>query len=344
MPDATRAVVRSLDVTDLKHCGTEAVVVNTFHLMINPGVELLQKFGGVGQFMNFSGLVVSDSGGFQIMSLVHQKQIKAKITENGLEFIWRMFGADQQILFTPEESIRTQFAINSDIMVVLDYFTDPQASLKEQERSVELTLLWAKRSKQEFERQLKKRKLTAKTRPWLMAVLQGGTNRQLRKNCAQELISLGFDLYGYGGWPMDEQGNFDQKLFADNARLTPDDKPRFALGVGKPEDIVLGRSYGYDFFDCVLPTRDARHGRLYVKMQQNKALTINIQQGKYATSQEPVAKNCACLTCQTYSRAYLHHLFKIKDSLAWRLATIHNLFFYHQVVSSLRLDNKVTKL
>ena len=334
LPDATRAVVRSLDIADLVHCGTHAVVVNTFHLMINPGVEILQKFGGVAKFMNFSGLVVSDSGGFQIMSLIHQQKIKAETTKDGIKFNWRIKGADKKILFTPEESIRTQFAINSDIMVVLDYFTDPKATVKEQERSVELTLIWAKRSKQEFERQIKKRKLTEETRPWLMGVLQGGTNRQLRKDCAKKLVDMGFDLYGYGGWPMDEQGNFDKKLFSDNAKLTPDDKPRFALGVGKPEDIVLGRSYGYDFFDCVLPTRDARHGRLYVAMKNDKAETLNINQGKYATSTEPIAKNCQCLTCKTYTRAYLHHLFKIKDSLAWRLATIHNLYFYHTLVKS----------
>lgn len=336
LPDATRAVVRSLDRIDLEHCKTKAIVVNTFHLMINPGVAILQKVGGVGKLMNFPGLIVSDSGGFQIMSLIHQQKIKAKITEAGIKFKWRFAGQDQQILFTPELSIQTQFAINSDIMVVLDYFTDPKSGKKERELSVALTLEWAKRSKFEFERQVGIRKLTRKNRPWLMGVLQGGADLSLRKACADALVKMDFDVYGYGGWPMDEQGKFDKKLFSDNAKLTPDDKPRFALGVGKPEDIVIGRSFGYDFFDCVLPTRDARHGRLYVKMQQNKALTINIQQGKYATSQEPVAKNCACLTCQTYSRAYLHHLYKIKETLYYRLATIHNLFFYNSLIKSFR--------
>ena len=335
LPDATLGVVRSLDKTDLKNCGVKAVVVNTFHLLINPGVEKLKQFGGIAKFMNFDGLVVSDSGGFQIMSLLHQGKIKGKITPDGLKFTWRLKGENKTMLFSPELSIQTQFAINSDIMVALDYFTDPKANNSQQKFSVDLTLEWAKRSKQEFARQIKKRKLSDKNRPWLMGVVQGGTDLKLRKACAQALVKMDFDLYGYGGWPMDKKGKFDQKLFENNAKLTPDSKPRFALGVGKPEDIALGRKYGYQFFDCVLPTRDARHGRLYLALKNHKTSTLNIGQGKYAHSQKPLDAKCQCLTCQNYSRAYLHHLYRIKETLYYRLATIHNLYFYQSLLKRL---------
>jgi len=332
LPDATRAVVRSLDGADLKQCGVEGIVVNTFHLMINPGVSLLKKYGGVAKFMNFNGLVVSDSGGFQIMSLIHQKKIKAKISKEGIAFWWRMNGKDKQLLFTPEASIQTQFALNSGIMVALDYFTDPRAELKQQERSVELTVEWAKRSKAEFLRQIKKRRLTQKTRPWLMGVLQGGSNINLRRKCAEELVKLDFDVYGYGGWPMDGHGRFNKVLFKQNALLTSDNKPRFALGVGKPKDIELGVKYGYHFFDCVLPTRDARHGRLYL----NSHDYLYINRRIYANDLLPISKKCQCYTCRNYSRGYLHHLFKIKDASAWRLATIHNLYFYQSLIKQWR--------
>jgi queuine tRNA-ribosyltransferase len=331
LPDATRAVVRSLESGDLRQCQTEAVVVNTFHLLFEPGLEILKKFGGVGKLMNFNGLIVSDSGGFQIMSLVHQKKINGEINENGLQFAWRFGGKDRKIIFTPESSIQAQFAINSDIKVALDFFTDPQSGEKEQERSVAYTLEWAERSKAEFERQIKKRKLSEKDRPWLMGVIQGGSSRKRRQSCAQKLLKIGFDLYGYGGWPLDSQGKFDNKLFAFNASLTPDNKPRFALGVGKPEDIALGRKLGYQFFDCVLPTRDARHGRLYLDSKRY----LYISRQAFATDPKPIDKKCHCYTCQNYSRAYLHHLFKIKDSLYWRLSTIHNLYFYNLYVKSL---------
>lgn len=336
LPDATRAVVRSLDVTDLDKCGVEAVVVNTFHLMLSPGAKVLESAGGVGKFMNFDGLIVSDSGGFQIMSLIHKQQIKAKITEAGINFTWRIGGIDRKILFTPEESIRTQFAIKSDIMVALDYFTDPHSTAKEQQRSVDLTLIWAKRAKAEFEKQVRQRNLTAKTRPWLMGVLQGGVNPKLRETCAVELLKINFDLYGYGGWPLDKQGHFDRVTFAHNASLTPNNKPRFALGVGKPEDIILGRRLGYDFFDCVLPTRDARHGRLYWRMNKGKVRTLNLLQGKFTQDFAPIDSTCDCFTCGSYTRGYLHHLFKAKEVLAWRLSSIHNLFFYTNLINDLR--------
>jgi len=332
LPDATRAVVRSLDSCDLALSHTEAIVVNTFHLFSSPGVELLTKLGGVGELMNYRGLIVSDSGGFQIMSLFHQKKLSAKISRQGIEFKWRLKGEDKQILFTPELSIQTQFSINADIMVVLDYFTNPKANQRKQALSVEYTLEWAERSKVEFMRQVKKRKLTDANRPLLMGVIQGGEDKNLRKQCAQKLVKLDFDLYGYGGWPINEAGKFNQEIYKYNASLTPDNKPRFALGVGKPADIKLGVKYGYHFFDCVLPTRDARHGRLYLDDKHY----LYISRLAYAGDFLPINSKCQCYTCKHYSRAYLHHLYKIKDSLYWRLSSIHNLYYYHSLIKKLR--------
>lgn len=336
LPDATRAVVRSLSNEDLKQAGTEAVVVNTYHLLLNPGLSVLKQFGGVKKFMNYEGLVVSDSGGFQIMSLIHQQKTWGKITEEGVQFKWRQNGIDEKILFTPEKSIQTQFAIGSDIIVSFDYFTDPRATKKEQELSVALTSEWAARGKEEYMRQLKKRRIKKADKPWLMGVIQGGDNFALRKESADALLSLDFDLYGYGGWPMDKDGRFDYRLFEYNASLTPDEKPRFALGVGMPENIARGVGYGYQFFDCVLPTRDARHGRLYVRSHSQKGETfLHINKGRYSKDKQPISKSCGCFTCRHHSRAYLYHLFKIQDGLYFRLASIHNLYFYQSLVKGL---------
>jgi len=347
LPDATQGVVRSLTPEDLKTVGTEAVVVNTYHLLLSLGLEVLEEFGGIGKFMQFPGLIVSDSGGFQIMSLIHQKKTWGRISEKGLEFKWRRRGQDEKVWFTPESSIAAQFTIGADIIICLDYFTNPNGTRKEQELSVEITQLWAERSKQEFERQIKLRKYTAKTRPSLMGVLQGGMDRKLREKSAKGLITTGFDLYGYGGWPVNEAGEFDQEMSKFNASLTPDDKPRFGLGVGKPEDIVNGVKFGYSFFDCVLPTRDARHSRLYVFNDEVNKLDLNhefyhflyIDAQTYRFDKLPIDPHCQCPTCTLYSRAYLYHLFKVKESLAWRLATIHNLYFYNSLLAKLRDEN-----
>jgi queuine tRNA-ribosyltransferase len=352
LPDATQGAVRSLTPADLAMVGTQAVVVNTYHILLSLGLEVLEKFGGIAKFMQFPGLIVSDSGGFQIMSLIHQKKTWGRISEKGLEFKWRRRGRDEKIWFTPESSIAAQFAIGADIIICLDYFTNPQGTPQEQALSVELTQVWAERSKAEFARQVKLRKLPQNKRPSLMGVLQGGMSWELRRKSAEGLVKTGFDLYGYGGWPVNEAGEFDQEMSKFNASLTPDDKPRFGLGVGKPEDIVNGVKFGYQFFDCVLPTRDARHGRLYVFNDSVEKLDLNqefyhflyINSEKHRFDKQPIDAHCQCPTCRQFSRAYLYHLFKVKESLAWRLSTIHNLFFYNQLIARLRIEISRQKL
>ncbi len=341
-PDATQGVIRSIDSTDLKQAGIEGVIINTFHLMLQPGDEFLYKYGGIKQFMNWNGWVISDSGGFQIMSLIHKKKIIGEINSQGVIFkLNHLNGKKETINFTPEKSIQVQFNLGVDVMIALDYFTDPKADDFELKRSVDITIEWAKRAKKEYLRQLDKRQIKKSQRPLLLSVIQGGTNRKQRERCAKGLLKIGFDGYGFGGWLIDDHGNLDLEISRFNAQLTPDDKIRFALGVGTPQNIVDLSLMGYHLFDCVLPTRDARHGRLYVLVNdwQNKKTVFSYLfplKKKYSEDKRPISEICNCYTCSNYSRSYLYHLFKIKDSLAFRLATIHNLNTYSNLIKILR--------
>ncbi|MGD9128982.1 MAG: tRNA guanosine(34) transglycosylase Tgt [Candidatus Woesebacteria bacterium] len=344
LPDATLGVVRNLSSFDLVQAGIEGVVINTYHLRQNPGYDVLEKAKGIKNFMNWSGLTASDSGGFQLFSLINKNPKLGKVTDKGV-IIYSGTKQRKKELFTAEKSIQVQFAIDSDIMICLDDFTPPEADKKRLKASVGRTIEWAKRSKAEFEKQIKKRKLSDKNRPLLFAVIQGYRDQALRKYCAQKLLQIGFDGYGLGGWPFDEAGNFDYETCELNAKLSPDDLPRFALGVGSPENIRRLVSMGYHIFDCVLPTRDARHGRLYSFSENPKKININndehfyqylyINRGKYAQDFSPISDFCDCPACQ-YSKAYLHHLFKIQDGLGWHLATMHNLHFYSRLIRMLR--------
>ncbi len=349
LPDATLGVVRNLDSTDLERIGIKGAVVNTYHLKDQPGLEILKKLGGVKSLMSWSGLVTSDSGGFQLFSLINKHPKLGKVTDEG---VVTYSGKHQQNkhIFTPEESIRMQFAIGSDIMICLDDFTPDDADEKRIKQSVDRTVDWARRCKQEFDKQLKKHEFSADSRPLLFAPIQGHRNKKLRTDCARKLKKIGFDGYGLGGWPFDEQGNFDYEMCSLNASLSPDDKPRFALGIGMPDNIVHLYKMGYNFFDCVLPTRDARHKRLYVfsknpeKIDLLKAENsdwfefIYINRGKYKTDKQPISEHCDCPVCQHYSRAYLNHLFKVKDGSAFRLAEIHNLRFYAKLLEQLKVN------
>jgi queuine tRNA-ribosyltransferase len=347
LPDATLGVVRGLSSQQVEQAGIKGVVINTYHLLTSPGAKTLEQAGGIKPFMGWEKLTASDSGGFQLFSLIHRQPKLGRITDEGV-VLYSGESRQKKTLFTPEKSIEMQFAIDSDIMICLDDFSPIDASPTRLEQSVERTVTWAKRCKAEFEQQLKKRKLTDKNRPLLLAVVQGHLNLKLRQQCAQELIKIGFDGYGFGGWPFDDQGNFDYEMARVTAEATPDDKLRFALGVGSPENIVRLREMGYDIFDCVLPTRDARHQRLYVFNQDPATLDLKqaknwyeflyLDRAKLAQDFSPISQFCDCPACTNHTRAYLHHLFKIKDGLAYQLASIHNLHFYAQLMKKLQTD------
>lgn len=344
-PDATLGVVRGLSSAQVAQTGIEGVVINTYHLIVKPGIKVLKKAGGIRSFMNWSGLTASDSGGFQLFSLIHSNPKLGRITDDGVV----LYSGEKQrhkTLFTPEKSIQAQFAIDSDMMICLDDFSPVNGSPARLEESVERTTAWATRCKKEFEKQCKKRRLTRANRPLLFAVVQGHRDAALRQRSAKELIDIGFDGYGFGGWPFDNEGKFDYTIAQVTADATPSDKPRFALGVGSPENIVRLRKMGYDIFDCVLPTRDARHQRLYVWTQQPAKIDLAkkkkwyeylyIDRGSFATDFSPISQHCDCPACANHTKAYLHHLFRIKDGLAYQLASVHNVHFYATLVKKLQ--------
>jgi queuine tRNA-ribosyltransferase len=342
-PDATRAVVRSIDTKDLESTKTPGILVNTYHLFRELGENRIKKLQGIGNFMNWKGAVISDSGGFQIGSLIKASPKLGRVTDQGA--IFRPLG-EEKIILTPEDSIRFQMELGTDMVVVLDDFTDPGADFKNAKESVERTILWAKRSKDEFIKICKKKKIAKENRPYILGVVQGGKFPDLRKYCAGELVKIGFDGLGYGGDERKDDKSLNYEILKVIAENTPENYFLYGLGVGKPEDIVKLTRMGYTIFDCVLPTRDARHRRLYVYNfdsikeidinRKNFYLFVTPDKKEFREDFRPVSYACDCLTCKNYSRAYLAHLFRIGDFTAGRLATIHNLRFYSILMEELQ--------
>lgn len=363
MPDATRASVRGCSREDLKKSGIGPMVVNTYHLMLQPGAEFMKNAGGVHRFMNWDAPLLSDSGGYQVYSLIHRDPELGKITEDGAEFRSVLDGTKH--LLTPERAIAIQFDLGVDMMVVLDDPRPNDVPYEEMKASVERTIRWAKRCREEFDRQVAMRKLTDGNRPLLFGVVQGGTDVELRWKCAAMLAEIGFDGYGFGGRHVDAEGKFLEEILRETAAAIPENTPRFALGIGTPEDIVRCYALGWDMFDCVIPTREGRHGRLFVwksnavipseaegspeanKDSSTRRLarndmrldfyeTININNEQFKEDFTPVDDQCDCELCRNHTKAYLRHLFRVEDPLAGRLATIHNLRFYMRLMESLR--------
>ncbi|HOZ81084.1 MAG TPA: tRNA guanosine(34) transglycosylase Tgt [Candidatus Woesebacteria bacterium] len=343
-PDATRAVLKTLDSTDIASTKTPGVLVNTFHLYNTPGGSVIKEHQGVRNFMNWNGGCISDSGGFQVMSVAKQFSGNDSVTDKGVTF--KLPGTTKKIIFTPQISIDFQFILKTDMVVVLDDFTDLQANEQRQRETVERTIKWAKECKKIFVKNCEQRKLPPEKRPYLLGVVQGGHNLELRRECTERLVEIGFDGLGYGGWPMTDDGDFNfdiPKVIGENC---PDDYLLYGLGVGKPQEIVQMVKMGWNVFDCVLPTRDARHKRLYVynadtidhiDVNQDKFYSYFVpDKEKYYHDQLPVSGACDCLLCQHYTRAYLRHLFSIGEMTSGRLATIHNLRFYSILMEKLR--------
>ena len=342
-PDATRGVIKTLDTSDLESTKTPGILVNTYHLYRELGDEVVKKFGGIQKFMNWNGATISDSGGFQVMSIVKANPNSGSVIDKGVIF---RESKKRKIIFTPEKSINFQMNLNCDMVVALDDFTDPNSSYEEAKDSVERTIKWAKKSKDEFLKICKNKKIAEEKRPYILGVVQGGEYQDLRKYCIEKLAEIGFDGLGYGGWPINEDGNFDYETAKTIAKYSPKNYLLYGLGIGKPEEIVNCVKLGFDIFDCVLPTRDARHKRLYV-YNADSIDDINIDspdfysfyvpnKEKYYKDDSSVSKACDCLLCKKYSKAYLAHLFRINDFTAMRLATIHNLRFYSILMEKLR--------
>jgi queuine tRNA-ribosyltransferase len=340
LPDATRAVTRAIGPDDMEAAGICGIVVNTLHLSNHPGTSVLSRIGGVHRFMSWEKPIVSDSGGFQIYSMIAQNPKSGSVTNSG--FTYHLDKNTKKRIMTPEKCIQKQFQIGADIMFCLDECTHPETDQEHQEQSVKRTIAWAERCKKEFNDRAG-RMSAEETRPLLFAVIQGGDSSDLRRKCADALIEIGFDGYGFGGWPVADDGGLVDAV-AEVASLIPPETPRFALGIGKPENLVSAYKAGYDIFDCSIPSRDARRKRLYVFLEQPEKVAsskpdfyeyLYVLDKEHAAAAEPIDETCDCYCCRQFSRAYLHHLFSINDMLAYRLATIHNLRFYSRLVASL---------
>lgn len=328
LPDATRGAVRFLTTKQLEDTGTKGIVTNTLHLLINYGADHIQEIGGIKKLMNWEGMVLTDSGGFQVFSLIHSKKWKGKVHENGVTFQSPKEGNVYEL--TPESSIDIQIKIGSDVLVCLDDCRKSNLSREEAEVSVDRTIKWAQRCKDRFEKEYGG---TQKTGKLLTSVVQGANFLDLRERCAKKLTEIGFDGYNFGGFVVDEDG----ELVLDEMRAvienTPKDKIKYAMGVGKPEDIRKAASVGYKWFDTVLVTRNARHGTLY--SSDVKGEVMRITNAEYANDLEPIDSQCGCETCQRYSRAYIHHLLRIGEATGMTLASIHNLAYYQRLVGNL---------
>lgn len=337
MPVGTRGVVKGLTADDLKAIGATIILSNTYHLWFRPGVDILKKAGGLHNFIKWDRPILTDSGGFQVFSLGKFR----KITDEGVLF--KKPDDGQKLMLTPEKSIEIQLTIGSDIIMVLDECTPFPCSREEAERAVKRSTEWAKRCKSYFQKKIGQKK----KRPLLFAIVQGSTYRDLRERSVKELLAIGFDGYAVGGMAPHHE-TFEVLDWV--LPLLPKDKPRYLMGVGRPEEIVSAVKMGIDMFDCVMPSREARHGRFYIYKNDNSKLitndlqgkkkkfykTINIYNAKFGKDLNPIDKHCDCYTCKNYSRAYLKHLFTVEDSLAIRLATIHNLRFYLRLMEILR--------
>ncbi len=354
-PDGTRAVVRSLDAVDVKNTGTPGLVMNAYHIMRHPGVKVLSQMGGLHNFTGWRYPILTDSGGFQVYSLLRENPSLGIVRRN--EVIFSPDGGEK-ISLSPEKSVRVQLSVKSDVVMCLDWCIHPDDPPKVNEASVETTIRWAKRCKDEFDRLVKERTgkslAAAKsesepTGPLLFGIVQGGNNPRLREECAAALREMNFDGYAFGGWPLDKNLNLLRDTLELTASLLPKDLPRYAMGIGKPENVVACARMGYSLFDSVIPTRDARHLRLYifnapsldrVRLTGKEFYTaLYMQDRVHMRDKRPLSEVCDCHTCRNYSRAYLYHLFRIGDGLAPRLATIHNLRFYSQLMEILRKES-----
>jgi queuine tRNA-ribosyltransferase len=309
MPVGTQATVKTLTPEELKSLGVSLVLANAYHLYLRPGPEVVERLGGLHRFMSWEGPILTDSGGFQVFSLGHLR----RIDEEGVLFRSHLDGSEH--LFTPEKAVQIQGSLGADIIMALDECAPYPAEEEYHRQAMERTLRWA-------ERCLQAHQAASFRDQALFAIVQGGTFAHLRRESAQALAALGFAGYGIGGLSLGEPKGVTQAMVEETIPLLPGDRPRYLMGVGSPEDLLEGVARGIDLFDSVLPTRIARNGALFVSEGR-----VNVRNAAYKDSEKPVEEGCGCYTCRHFSLAYLHHLFRCEELLAYRLATIHNLWF-----------------
>lgn len=315
MPVGTQGTVKSLRPDDLQTCGAQIILGNTYHLYLRPGHETIRKLGGLHTFMNWTGPILTDSGGFQVYSLGALR----KILPDGVMFQSHIDGSRH--FLTPEKAIEIQEALGSDIMMCLDECTPYPATLQQTRDSLDLTMKWAKQCAE------------AKTNPEqaLFGIVQGGTYLDLRRQAVEQIVPVGFDGYALGGVSVGEPKEIMYAITDEIAPLLPSDRPRYLMGVGMPADIVYAVSCGIDLFDCVIPTRSARHGLLFTNSEK-----IVIKNARWREDDHPLDETCDCYTCKNYSRGYLRHLYVAGEILAMILNTIHNIRHYMHLMEKIR--------
>ena len=316
MPVGTQATVKAMTPDELKEMGATIILGNTYHLYLRPGHKIIEKAGGLHKFMNWDRAILTDSGGFQVFSLSSLR----KITEDGVEFRSHIDGSKH--FFTPEKVIEIQNSLGADIIMSFDECAPYPADYDYVKKSMELTIKWAERGK-------KAHKNT--DRQALFGIVQGGTYKDLRKECAERLVDMDFPGYAIGGLSVGEPKDLMYEIIDFTTDYLPHDKPRYLMGVGTPEDLIEGVIRGVDMFDCVLPTRIARNGTVFTSRGK-----LIVRDAPYAEDFSPLDEECDCYTCRNYSRAYLRHLFKAKEILAARLATYHNLYFLIKLMEKIR--------
>ncbi|AOY01959.1 tRNA guanosine(34) transglycosylase Tgt [Jeongeupia sp. USM3] len=317
MPVGTYGTVKAMTPRDLNEIEAQICLGNTFHLWLRPGLEVINKFGGLHRFMGWDKPILTDSGGFQVFSLGDLR----KITEEGVKFQSPVNG--DKLFLTPEESMRIQRALNSDIVMIFDECTPYPADRKQAADSMRMSYRWAKRSRSEFD--------TLENPNALFGIVQGGMYEDLRDESLAGLDDIGFHGMAIGGLSVGEPKEDMERILAHTAPRLPADKPRYLMGVGTPEDLVYGVSQGIDMFDCVMPTRNARNGMLFTRFGD-----IKIKNAKHRLDERPLDETCDCYACQNFSRAYLHHLFRSGEILGSQLNTIHNLRYYQVLMAEMR--------
>ena len=315
MPVGTYGTVKAMSPEELEGLGAQIVLGNTFHLWLRPGTEIIEKHGGLHRFMGWTRPILTDSGGFQVFSLTTMR----KISEEGVLFASPING--DQLLLTPEESMRIQRALNSDVAMVFDECTTYPATETQARESMDMSMRWAERSKQAHQGNPNA----------LFGIVQGSTFESLREISLQKLTRIGFDGYAIGGLAVGEPAADRSRIMHRLLPRMPADKPRYLMGMGTPEDIIEAVLAGVDMFDCVLPTRNARNGWLYTRSGD-----VKIRNAKWRDDARPLDESCACYACRNFTRAYLYHLQRANEILGARLNTIHNLHYYQQLMRRLR--------
>lgn len=333
MPIATRGAVKTLSVEDIKKLEAEIILSNTYHLYLQSGNKLIKKFGGLHKFMNWRGPILTDSGGYQVYSLAGLR----KIREEGVTFQTQEDGGKKHLL-TPEKAVEIQLDLGVDLLMVLDECPPYPCKKEYALKSLELTTRWAKRCQQKFK--VESLKLKVKEKPGLFGIVQGSTFKDLRIRSARELGALNFDGYAIGGVAVGEPREKMKEILQWVELELPVDKPRYLMGLGRPEEIVAAVKAGMDMFDCVIPTREGRHGRLFLwrnsSLQGKFYETINITNQKFREDFSPINKNSSLPLLREYSKAYLYHLFKTNEMLGLHLATLNNLEFYLTLMRRIR--------